>query len=56
MSLKVTDSGPPIGQPATCFKNLLLNLKVQSIENFTNNLKVNFEKLALAFFEHTFVQ
>ena len=25
MSLKVTDSGPPIVQPSTCLKNLLLN-------------------------------
>ena len=44
MSLKVTDSGPPIAQPSTCFKNLLLNLKVHSVASFTNNvLKISFK-------------
>ena len=27
MLLKLTDIGPPIVKPSTCFKNLLLNLK-----------------------------
>ena len=29
MSLKVTDNGPLIVQPSTCFKNLLLNLNLK---------------------------
>ena len=35
MLLKVTDSGPPIVQPSTCLKNLLLNLKVYSAVSLT---------------------
>ena len=38
MSLKVTDSCPPIVQSSTCFKNLLLNFKVHSVAIFINNL------------------
>ena len=46
MSLKATDSGPPIVKPSTCFKNLLLNLKVHSVASFINNfLKVSFEQI-----------
>ena len=46
MSLKVTVSGPPIVQPSTCFKNLLLNLKVYSAASFINNLlKIRFEQI-----------
>ena len=57
MSLKVTDSGPPIVQPSTCFKNLLLNLKVYSVASFINNLlKISFEQLAPTFYKHKFVQ
>ena len=58
MSLKVTDSGPPIVQPFTCFKNLLLNLNVHSVESFTNSvLKISLlNKLASTFYEHKFVQ
>ena len=50
MSLKVTDSGPPIVQPSTCFKNLLLNLKVHSVASFVNNhLKISFEQIGVNF-------
>ena len=42
MSLKVTDSGPPIVQPSTCFKNLLLNLKVNSEARFINSSENQF--------------
>ena len=58
MSLKVTDSGPPIVQPFTCFKNLLLNLKVHYVASFINNLlKISFEKIGVNFYyEHKFVQ
>ena len=31
MLVKVTESGPPIVQRSTCFKSLLLNLKVHSV-------------------------
>lgn len=37
-SNRLTDSIPPVVQPSTCFKNLLLNLKVESAASFTNNL------------------
>ena len=51
MSLKVTDSGPPIVQPFTCFKNLFLNLKVHSVGSFINNLlKISFEQIGVNFF------
>ena len=51
MSLKVTDSGPPIVQPSTCLKNLLLNLKLHTVASFTNNLlKINFEQIDINFF------
>ena len=51
MSLKVTDSGPPIVQPSTCFKNLLLNLKVLSVASFINNLlKISFGQIGVNFF------
>ena len=43
MSLKVTDSGPPIVQSSTCLKNLQLNLQVHSVASFNNNLpKISF--------------
>ena len=48
MSLKVRDSGPPIVQPSTCFKNLLLNLKVHSVSSFISNLlKTSFEQIGV---------
>ena len=58
MSLKVRDSGPPIVQPSTCLKNLLLNLKVHYVVSFLNNLlKISFEQAGVKFFyEHKFVQ
>ena len=57
MALKVTDSGLPIVQPSTCFKNLLLNLKVHSVASFINNVvKISFEQIAVTFYEHKFVQ
>ena len=57
MSLKVTDSGPPIVQPSTCFKNLLLNLKGHSIASFIKNLlKISFEQISVKLYEHKFVQ
>ena len=31
MSLKVANSGRPIGKPLTCFEDMLLNLKVHSV-------------------------
>ena len=34
MSLKVTDSGPSIVQPLTCFKKMLLKLNVHSLSKF----------------------
>ena len=40
MSLKVTDSGPPIIQLSNCFKNLLLNLR----SNFDEEIKLIKEK------------
>ena len=50
MSLKVTDNGPPIVQPSTYFKNLLLNLKVHSVTSFNNNLlKISFEQIGVSF-------
>ena len=50
MSLKVTDSSPPIVQPSTCFKNLLLNLKVHYAASFINNLlKISFEQVGVNF-------
>ena len=50
MSLKVKDSGPPIVQPSTCFKNLLLNLKVHSVASYINNLlKISFEQIGVNF-------
>ena len=50
MSLKVTDSGPPIVQPSTCFKNQLLNLKVHSVASFIYNLlTINFEQIDVNF-------
>ena len=50
MSLKVTDCGPPVVQPSTCFKNLLLNLKVHSVASFINNLlKISFEQIGTNF-------
>ena len=49
MSLKVTDSDPPIVQPSTCFKNLLLNLKVHSVASFINLLKMSFEQIGVSF-------
>ena len=57
MSLKVTDSGPPIVQSSTCVNNLLLNLKLHSVASFINNLlKVCFEHIDVNFYEHKFVQ
>ena len=51
MSLKVTDSGVPIVQLPTCFTNLLLNLKVQPVASFTNNLlKINFKQIGVNLF------
>ena len=51
MSLKVTDSGPPVVQPSTCFKNLLLNFKVHSGASFSNNLlKINFGQICVSRF------
>ena len=48
MSLKVRDSDPPIVQPSTCFKNLLLNLKVHSVSSFISNLlKTSFEQIGV---------
>ena len=50
MSLKVTDSGPPIVQLSTCFKNLLLNLELHSVAIFTKKLlKINFEQISVNF-------
>ena len=50
MSLKVTDSGPPIVQPTTCFMNLLLNLKEYSVASFINNiLKISFKQIGVKF-------
>ena len=50
MSLKLTDSVPPIVQPSTCFKNLLLNLKVYSVASFIDNLlKTSFEQTGVNF-------
>ena len=50
MSLKVIYSGLTIVQPSTWFKNLL-NLKVQSVASFTNNLlKINLEQTGVRFF------
>ena len=44
MSLKVTDSRPMTVEKLTCFKNLLLNLKVHSVASFTKILlKIKFE-------------
>ena len=52
MSLKVTDSGPPIVQPFTYFKNLLLNLKVYSAASFINNLrKTSLEQIGVNFLQ-----
>ena len=57
MSLKVTNSGPPIWKPSTCFEDMLLNLKVHSVASFFNNLLKNISnKLASTFYEHKFVQ
>ena len=57
MSLKVTNSGPPIWKPSTCFEVMLLNLKVHSVASFFNNLLKNISnKLASTFYEHKFVQ
>ena len=51
MSLKVTDSGPSIVQLSTCFKNLLLKLKVHSAASFINNfLKISFEQTGTGIF------
>ena len=51
MSLKVADSDPPIEQPSTRFKNLLLNLKVHYVARFSNNLpKINFKQVGVNFF------
>ena len=42
MQLEITDSGLPIVQLSTCFKNLLLNFKAHYIVNsLTNFLKIN---------------
>ena len=50
MSLKVTDSCPPIAQLSTCFTNLLLNLKLHSVASFINNLpKISFEQIGARF-------
>ena len=50
MSRKVTDSDPSIIQPSTCFKNLLMNLKVHFVVSFTNYLvKINFEQISVNF-------
>ena len=50
MSVKITESGPPIVQPSTCLKNLLFNLKVHSIASFIDNLlKTSFEQIGLNF-------
>ena len=50
MSLKVTDSGPPIMQASTCLKNLLFSLKVHSVASFINNLlKISFEQIGVNF-------
>ena len=57
MSPKVTDIGPPIVQPSTCFKNLLLNLKGHSRASFIKNLlKISFEQISVKLYEHKFVQ
>ena len=51
MSLKVTNSGPPIVKPSIFKKNLLVNLKLRSVASFTNNLlKINFEQTGVDFF------
>ena len=50
MPLKVRDSRPPIVQPCTYLKNLLLNSKVDSVASFINNLlKISFEQIAVNF-------
>ena len=50
MSLKITDCGLPMVQPSTCLKNLLLNLKIDSVASFINNLlKISFEQIAVNF-------
>ena len=55
--INFTESGPPIVQPSTCFKNMLLNFKVHSVVSFTNNhLKINLEQTVVNFFDGRFVQ
>ena len=52
MTLKVTDSAPPIVKPSTCFKSLLLTLKVHSVASFTKNLlDINFEQIGVNFLQ-----
>ena len=52
MTLKVTDSGPPIVKPSTCFKSLLLTIKVHSVASYTNNLlNINFEQIGVNFLQ-----
>ena len=42
ISLNVTERGPPMKQPFTCFKNLPLNIKVTSLENLiSKSLNIN---------------
>ena len=49
MSLKVTYNGPPIVQPSTGFKNLLLNLKASYIALWKPDCyeQKDFERLVL---------
>ena len=50
MSLQVTDSGVLKMAPSTCLKNMLLNLKVNSVVSFINSLlKISFEQIASNF-------
>ena len=43
MSLKVTDSGPPIVQTSTYLKNLILNLKVHSVVSLLKSSANSFQ-------------
>ena len=48
MTLKVTDTGPLIVQLSLCLKKMLLNIKVHSAVNFTNNiLKISLEQIGV---------
>ena len=57
MSLKVADNDLSMIQPSMFFENLLLSLKLHSVENLINDLqKINFEQIGINFFEFIFYQ